>query len=182
MKNILVCISMCQTPLEDGPTSGPFRTGPLHSVSCVGLGPVDGSPPGRLTEASWCWWHLRHSGLCRTWATVVLKRVPPISWIRSCYSCVSLRLHSGRSGGGDNWGGLGYGGWDGEIFNGWHWKKEKSEAVRAPVINVLALNSVCFQQWGNCNCFESRGLELLLPIIPANKRLPAAFTSFLLLH
>lgn len=56
---------MCQTPSGGGPTSGPFRAGPLQSAPCVGLGPVDGSPPGRLTEASWCWGQLRDSGLSR---------------------------------------------------------------------------------------------------------------------
>lgn len=65
-------------------------------------------------------------------------------------------------------------------------EREESEAIRARVINVLALNSCHFQQWGNCNCFESRGflvlLELLLPIIPGNKKLHTASTSFLLLH
>lgn len=67
---------------------------------------------------------------------------------------------------------------------------EKSEAVRARVINVLALNTRRLQQWGNCHCFESRGLlvlpEILLPIIPRNKKTCAALTrnciSFLLLH
>lgn len=34
-------------------TSGSLRAGPVHSDPCVGLGPVNGAPPGGLAEAPW---------------------------------------------------------------------------------------------------------------------------------
>lgn len=123
---ILVCKkleyvnSLCRTPSDGGRTSGAFGAGPLHSASSVGLGPVDGSPPGRLTEASGCRWELRDGGLFCAWAATVLERVPPVSWICSCCGGVTLPLRGGRSGGGHDRGGLRYGRRDGEVFDGRH--------------------------------------------------------------
>lgn len=164
-----------------GPTSGSFWAGPVHGDSGVGLGPVDGPPPGGLTEAPRGGRQLREGGLCRARAPDVFKRVSAVPGVRPCYGGVGRPLGGARGHGAEDPGGLGHWWRGGEIFNGWHCKRETSEAIRAGVINVLALNSRCFQQRGERGCSESRGLlvfqESLLPVIQGNKKLPAASTS-----
>lgn len=118
---------MYETPRQVGPTSGSFGAGSFHSVSRVGLGPVDGSPPGRLAEAPGRRWQPEDGGLLRHRATVVLEGVPPISGISSGHGGDSLPPRSRHGGGGGDRGGPGHGRRDGEIFNGWHWKRKRRE-------------------------------------------------------
>lgn len=126
-----------------GSTSGSFRAGPVHSDPRVGLGPVDGAPPGGLAEAPRRRRQLGEGGPRRACTAAVLERVPAVPGVRSRYGGVGRPLCGARGSGTEGRGGLGHWWRDREIFTGWHWKKEQSQAIRAGVINVLALNSRC---------------------------------------
>lgn len=133
-------------------TSGAFGAGPVHGGASVGLGPVDGSPPGRLAETPGSGRQLWDGGLRCAGATRILKWVSAIPGVCCCYSGVNLSFHCRCSSGGDHWGGLGYRWWDGEVFNSWHWSKRRVKLLELESINVLALNSHHSCQWGNVNC------------------------------
>ena len=170
------------------PTSGPFGAGPLHGGPSVGLGPVDGSPPGLLAGAPGCWRQLWNSWLSCARATAVLKRIPPVPWIGPCHRGVTIALSGGRSGG-ENGGGLWHGRGEGEIFNGRPLSERRRKLLELRVVRVLVLNSRSVFRYGETAttltpvaCYLLRGQ--LLVIIPGKEKLHAAFTcsftSFLL--
>lgn len=112
------CRSRSEAQRSGGFTSGSFRAGPVHSDPRVGLGPVDGAPPGGLAEAPRCWRQLGEGGPRCAGAAAVLERVPAVPWVRSRDTGVSRSLCGARGGGAEGSGGLGHRRRDGEIFNG----------------------------------------------------------------
>lgn len=110
---------------SEGSTSGSFRAGPVHSDPRVGLGPVDGAPPGGLAEAPGRGRQLGEGGPRRAGAAAALERVPAVPGVRSRHGGVGRALRGG--GGAEGGGGLGHRRRDGEILNGWHWEKKEEE-------------------------------------------------------
>lgn len=123
-----------KTPLRVGPTSGSFGAGSLHAAAGVGLGPVDGPPPGGLAEAPGRRRQPQDGGRLRGRAAAVLEGVSALPGVGAHHGGGRLtprRGDGGAGGGGGRGGGPGRGRRQREILDRWNCRRRRAAELLA---------------------------------------------------